>query len=160
MPYWAWRCQAETNQVCTFKLKFTIGTPSVSAHTFHYMDPFHMFRVTRWQRKPVQLDGHLGWLHFHTYGSLNRCTNSCIMEWQNSSTSRDIKMESIKVAITLVHHCVTWNSSSMSTDKLTVLAYRASSMQCWHWSWQAKKQAFAVKQSNNKIRQSDGVIQH
>ena len=38
------------------------------------IDSFH---ITWWPWKPVQLDGHLDWLHFDTYWSLKNCTAWC-----------------------------------------------------------------------------------
>ena len=67
------------------------------------IDSFH---ITWWLWKPVQLDGHLDWLHFDTYWSLNNCTCSCMKHWHDSFRSRGIKMESIKVAIQL--HWFLW----------------------------------------------------
>ena len=71
--------------------------------TIGNIDSFH---ITWWPWKPVQLDGHLDWLHFDTYWSLNNCTCSCIQHWPDSFRSRGIKMESIKVAIQL--HWFLW----------------------------------------------------
>ena len=62
--------------------------------------------ITWWPWKPVQLDGHLDWLHFDTYWSLNNCTCLCMKHWHDSVRSRGIKMESIKVAIHL--HWFLW----------------------------------------------------
>ena len=59
------------------------------------------FPITWWLWKPVQLDGHLDWLHFDNPGSLNNCTCSCMKHWHDSFRSRGIKMELIKVAIQL-----------------------------------------------------------
>ena len=64
------------------------------------------FLITWWLWKPVQLDGHLDWLHFDNPGSLNNCTCSCMKHWHDSFRSRGIKMESIKVAIQL--HWFLW----------------------------------------------------
>ena len=50
------------------------------------------FLITWWLWKPVQLDGHLDWLHFNTSPSLNKCTCSCIVHWHDSFKSRGIKM--------------------------------------------------------------------
>ena len=57
------------------------------------IDSFH---IMWWPWKPVQLDGHLDWLHFDTSWSLNNCTCSCMKQWIDSFRSRGIKMESIK----------------------------------------------------------------
>ena len=57
--------------------------------------------------KPVQLDGHHDWLDFDTPGSLSNCTCSCIKTFNDSFRSRDIKAQSIKVAIQL--HLFPWS---------------------------------------------------
>ena len=65
------------------------------------IDSFH---ITWWLWKPV--DGHLDWLHFDTFGSLNNCTCSCINN-HDSFMSRGVKVQSIKVAILL--HLFPWS---------------------------------------------------
>ena len=46
-----------------------------------------LFHITWWPWKPVQLDGHLVWLHIDTCGFLNNYACTCIWNWQNSSNS-------------------------------------------------------------------------
>ena len=46
------------------------------------------FLITWWPWKPVQLDGHLDWVHFDASASQNNCTCSCIVHWHVSFRSR------------------------------------------------------------------------
>ena len=41
------------------------------------------FHITSWPWKPVQLDGHLDWLHFDTCGFLNNYTCTRIRNWHD-----------------------------------------------------------------------------
>ena len=64
------------------------------------------FLITWWPWKPVQLDGHLDWLHFDTSRSLKSCTFSCIVHWHGSFRSSGIKMKSKAPWLYVFCHCL------------------------------------------------------
>ena len=75
------------------------------------IDPFH---ITWWPWKPVQLDGHLDWLHFDTSGFLNNYTCTCIRNWHDFFKLRVSKCNQSKwpsKCIGFYGHNVMWNSS-------------------------------------------------
>ena len=75
------------------------------------IDSFH---ITWWPWKPVQLDGHLDWLHFDTCGFLNNYTCTCIRNWHDFFKFRVSKCNQSKWpsnCIGFYGHHVMWNSS-------------------------------------------------
>ena len=105
---------------CAYLFSFAIRYCSIIWFSYFVFGSFHLlsvilngqssmgsFLITWWPWKPMQLDGHLDWLHFGTSGSQNNCTCSCIVYWHDSFRSRGIKMKSIKVAIQL--HWFPWS---------------------------------------------------
>ena len=78
------------------------------------IDSFH---TTWWPWKPVQLDGHLDWLHIDTCGFLNNYTCTCIWNWHDFFKFRVSKCNQWKWTSNCIgfngHH-VMWNSSIQS----------------------------------------------
>ena len=82
-------------------------------HTSSSID-IDSFHITWWPWKPVQLDGHLDWLHFDTCGFLNNYTCTCIWNIHDFFKFRVSKCNQSKWpsnCIGFYGHRVIWNSS-------------------------------------------------
>ena len=96
--------------------KLSIGIWSNDTHWHAHWSLIDSFHITWWPWKPVQLDGHLDWLHIDTCGFLNNYTCTCIWNGHDFfkfrvSWSKCNQSKWPSDCIGFHGHHVMWNSS-------------------------------------------------